>query len=52
MDTKFSRSPQDTISIPVVFHDIYRPIEDEVDKSFCNYSGGFNFEIHYKEAKN
>ena len=52
LDTKFSRSPQDTISIPVIFHDIYRPIEDEVDKSFCNYSGGFNSEINYNEVSN
>ena len=52
MGTKVSRSPQDTISIPVVFHDIYRPIEDEVSKSFCNYSGGFNSEFNYNEVAN
>ena len=50
MGFKLSRYSHDTISIPIVFHDIYRPIDDEVDKSFCNYSGGFNSGTSYSEV--
>lgn len=49
MDIDLMRNLEDTISIPIVFHDIYRIFEDEVDKSFCNYNGGFNSGINYAD---
>ncbi|MBC8256336.1 MAG: T9SS type A sorting domain-containing protein [Candidatus Marinimicrobia bacterium] len=50
MTTEIYRMSQDTISIPIVFHDIFRTIEDEVNKSFCNYIGGFNSGMSYNDV--
>ena len=50
MESKLNRNPEDTLSIKVIFHDVFRKVTDKVDSSFCHYNGGFNAEITYSET--